>query len=84
MYAHKAKVMVMKDHSLSVALPEDFPEGPAEVIVLTDVTPAKRVVRLAGVLMPEKMPLEDEDPVADALRELRLERFHRIQIEREP
>lgn len=79
MRAHRIKVMVMEDHRLSVTLPEDFPEGPAEVIVLADIAPAKRVVQLAGVLAPGKAPPGDEDPVADALRELRQERSRRFQ-----
>ena len=34
MHAHKLKVTVREDHRVEVRLPDDFPEGPAEVIVL--------------------------------------------------
>lgn len=34
MQAHKVKVTIPEDHQLEIRLPEDFPPGPAEVIVL--------------------------------------------------
>jgi hypothetical protein len=34
MQAHKQKVTVPEDHQLEIRLPEDFPAGPAEIIVL--------------------------------------------------
>jgi len=34
MKAHKMEVTVPEDHQVEIRLPEDFPEGPAEVIVL--------------------------------------------------
>lgn len=34
MKAHKLNVTVPEDHQLDIRLPEDFPAGPAEVIVL--------------------------------------------------
>lgn len=34
-HAHKLKVTIQEDHRVEVQLPNDFPEGPAEVIVLT-------------------------------------------------
>jgi len=34
-HAHKLKVTIQEDHRVEVRLPDDFPEGPAEVIVLT-------------------------------------------------
>lgn len=34
MHAHKLKVTIPKDHRIELRLPEDFPAGPAEVIVL--------------------------------------------------
>lgn len=37
MRAHKFKVNVESDHSLSIRLPDDFPPGPAEVIVLAEI-----------------------------------------------
>jgi hypothetical protein len=35
-HAHKLKVNVREDHWVEVRLPDDFPEGPAEVIVLAN------------------------------------------------
>jgi len=34
MQAHRQTVTIPKDHQLEIRLPEDFPSGPAEVIVL--------------------------------------------------
>lgn len=34
MQAHKLKVTIPEDHRIELRLPDDFPEGPAEVIVL--------------------------------------------------
>lgn len=34
MHAHKLKVTVPEDHRVELRLPDDFPEGPAEVIIL--------------------------------------------------
>ncbi len=78
MHAHKVKVTIPADHHVTIALPADFPAGPAEVIVLAEASPTKRVVRLAGVLVPEKEPLDPGDPIADALGELRQERAARF------
>jgi hypothetical protein len=33
--AHKLQVTIEENHRVEVRLPDDFPEGPAEVIVLT-------------------------------------------------
>lgn len=33
-HAHKLKVTIPEDHRVELRLPDDFPEGPAEVIVL--------------------------------------------------
>jgi hypothetical protein len=35
MHAHKLKITVPRDHQVEICLPEDFPPGPAEVIVLS-------------------------------------------------
>lgn len=35
MVAYKQKITVAGDHQLAIRLPEDFPPGPAEVIVLS-------------------------------------------------
>ena len=34
--AHKMKVTIQEDHRVEVQLPDDFPEGPAEIIVLAN------------------------------------------------
>lgn len=39
MQAHKLKVTVPEDHQLEIRLPDDFPSGPAEVIVLAGSAP---------------------------------------------
>ncbi len=44
LHAHKVKVTIPEDHRVEVRLPDDFPEGPAEVIFLAS--------RLAGAPQP--------------------------------
>lgn len=78
MHAHKVKVTIPADHHVTIMLPEDFPAGPAEVIVLAEALPTKRVLRLADTLAPEQEPLAPGDPIADALGELRRERAARF------
>ena len=34
MKAHKMKVTIPEDHEVEIRLPQDFPAGPAEIIVL--------------------------------------------------
>jgi hypothetical protein len=34
MHAHKLNVTVFADHEIAIRLPDDFPAGPAEIIVL--------------------------------------------------
>jgi hypothetical protein len=43
MHAHKLNVTVQPDHRLAIDLPADFPQGPAEVIVLAQVRAASPV-----------------------------------------
>lgn len=74
MQAHKVRVDVPEDHRITVELPEGFPAGPAEVIVVAVPGKGRRVVRAGGTLSPPQLPPEGEDPIADALRELRRER----------
>jgi hypothetical protein len=40
MKAHKLNVTVPEDHQLEIRLPEDFPSGPAEIIVLASSSEA--------------------------------------------
>ena len=42
MVAHKQRVTVPTDHQLEIHLPEDFPPGPAEIIVLSSFSGADR------------------------------------------
>lgn len=77
MRAHRLEVNVPDDHRLSVELPADFPAGPAELIVLSEVAKERGVVRLGGVLSPQGA-VPEGDPVADALEELRAERAERL------
>ena len=74
MHAHKVKITVPADNRVAIALPEGFPVGPAEVIVLAETQMRQRVVRLAGVLAPAQEPPSHLDPIADALEELRRDR----------
>jgi hypothetical protein len=73
MRAHRLNVTIAEDHQLLVDLPGDFPPGPAEVIILTEIPETKNIVRLGGVLHPS-IPPSASDPIADALDELREER----------
>lgn len=73
MHAHRTKVTVPESHEIHLDLPNDFPSGPAEVIVLTEARPVGNIVRLGGVLNRAETPVEG-DPIAEALQELREER----------
>ncbi len=42
MYAHKLNVNVERDHRIAIELPDDFPSGPAEVIVLAHARAASQ------------------------------------------
>ena len=65
MYAHRIKVTITADHILSFRLPEDFPAGPAEIIVLADAGTKQQIVNLAGVLASDISPPNDIDPISD-------------------
>lgn len=78
MQAHKVRVDVPADHRITLDLPEGFPAGPAEVIVLA-VPGSRRIVRAGGALGSPRQPPEGEDPIAAVLRELREERAARIE-----
>lgn len=73
MQAHKVEVNIPDDHRLTVDLPEGFPAGPAEVIVLAVPPGGRRDVRLGGTLSTSR-PHPKGDPIAEVLRELRDER----------
>lgn len=79
MQAHRIKVTVPSDHRVTLTLPAHFPSGPAEIIVLTDSPQEKKIIKLAGALASD-MPLATrDDPVAEALQELRRERTRRLE-----
>ena len=42
MHAHKLNITVPADHQITVRLPDDFPAGPAEIIVLATRAPSQR------------------------------------------
>ena len=79
MYTHKIKVIIPSDHQLALRLPDDFPAGPAEVIIQADSSAEQRLVKLAGVLAPQVPPPLHIDPIADALQEFRHERQQRFE-----
>ena len=66
MHAHKAKVTVTEDHELAVKLPDDFPAGPAEIIVLA--AGAQREPG-AGTDAPRDLPAEERAFRARGARE---------------
>lgn len=39
MYAYKSRVKILNDRKLEIKLPNDIPEGEAEIIVLSDNIP---------------------------------------------
>lgn len=80
MRAHKLKATVQKDHRLQVELPDDFPSGPVEVIVLAPQREDRKIVRMAGVLGASIQEVPMEDPIAEALDELRQERAKQFDV----
>ena len=73
MRAHKQNVTVAADHEIAIRLPDDFPSGPAEIIVLAvppasdPVSPAVRPLMphpvLGKIVFHEdpSLPLDPED-----------------------
>ncbi len=80
MHAHKMKVTITADHQLSFRVPDDFPAGSAEIIILADSSADQQIVKLAGVLAPDISPPKDIDPISDSLQELRQEREQRFSV----
>lgn len=80
MQAHKVKVTIPKNNLLTLKLPDNFPSGLAEVIVLADSSTVQRTVKLGGVLTPDPpLSLSDNvDPIADTLQEFRFDRNQRF------
>ena len=79
MRTYKIKVTIPADHQLAVRVPDDFPTGPAEVILQADSSAEQRIVKLAGVLAPQVPPPPHVDPIADVLQEFRHERQQRFE-----
>ena len=84
MHAHKLDVTVAEDHRLAVDLPADFPQGPAEVIILATVRRERKMVRVLGSLASAAPPSVEDDPVVEALNELRRERAQRFDSSNDP
>jgi hypothetical protein len=73
MHAHKLNVTIPAEHEVAFRLPDDFPAGPAEVIVLATRAPAARPCTEARTLEPHpllgkivfhedpSLPLDPED-----------------------
>lgn len=73
MRAHKQNITVAADHEIAIRLPDDFPSGPAEVIVLAAPTASDRLSLMVRTLMPHpvlgkivfhedpSLPLDPED-----------------------
>ena len=74
MYALKKRIVIPASRHIEIDLPDDVPEGEAEVIVLTrdQSARAKAVTSLRGLLATGTTV--DGDPIADAIDELRRER----------
>jgi hypothetical protein len=77
MKAHKQAVTVREDHQLEIHLPEDFPPGPAEVIVLAGPSGARartetqqEKLRVVKELRAFK-PTPEEERVLDEFEEFR-------------
>jgi hypothetical protein len=62
-HAHKSKVTIREDHRVEVRLPDDFPEGPAEVIILANRStyPAEQQQALAALAELRSVQLTSEE-----------------------
>jgi hypothetical protein len=73
MRAHKLEVTIPTDHELAIRLPDDFPPGPAEVIILATPRDTGRPEEAPRALVPHpvlgkivfhedpSLPLDPED-----------------------
>ena len=69
MHAHKIKVIIPENHQITFKLPDDFPSGQAEVIILADLSASKKkFVKMAGTLSSDMPPPMKIDPISDSLR----------------
>jgi hypothetical protein len=55
MHAHKLNVTVSADHAIAIRLPDDFPPGPAEVIVLAVPSASDRLGTAVRTLTPHSV-----------------------------
>jgi hypothetical protein len=55
MRAHKQNVTVAADREITIRLPDDFPSGPAEIIVLAASTTSELLGPTARTLKPHPM-----------------------------
>ena len=83
MRSHKLKVDVPEDHRVSVCLPEDFPVGPAEIVVRASETrpvdPSRRVPLLTALQeLRSFRPTEEEGRILDELEGFRRESSLRL------
>jgi len=73
MHAHKLNVTIPADHEIAIRLPDDFPPGPAEIIVLAAPRASERAGAAVRTLKPHpvlgkivfhedpSLPLDPED-----------------------
>lgn len=73
MQSHKMNVTIPADHEVAIRLPDDFPLGPAEIIVLARTGAGERPVEARSSLAPHpvlgkiafhedpSLPLDPED-----------------------
>jgi hypothetical protein len=73
MHAHKLNVIVPADHEIAIRLPDDFPPGPAEIIILAAPSTSDRPRAVVSTLKPHpvlgkivfhedpSLPLDPED-----------------------
>ena len=52
MHAHKLNIIIPAGHEIAIRLPDDFPPGPAEVIVLATRAPTERPGATTRTLEP--------------------------------
>ncbi|MDC0677460.1 hypothetical protein WME95_29230 [Sorangium sp. So ce327] len=73
MRAHKLNIIIPAGHEIAIRLPDDFPPGPAEVIVLATRAPSEPPGVITRILEPHpvlgkivfhedpSLPLDPED-----------------------
>jgi hypothetical protein len=83
MQAHRMKVTVPEDHQLEIRLPQDFPAGPAELIVLAGpAAGAEEPNRVSGNLLTALENLRSMERTEEEERVL--EEFDRVPATQRP